>query len=408
MKTTCDTILLRDIMSLVEVDSVNGDTIGIANAQDCVMQIAERLGLQTKVVANGQVVLCALDFTTKKDFGFVTHIDTVSYDASEWEHNPLGEVDDGWIYGRGVIDDKGATIIAMHAIAKMEAKNILLIIGSSEEGEWTDMRDFLAEKPELPNAMATLDGNGIQCGCRGYADIAISFENPGLKYITTPDGANNTIPAKALAALKNGKTFSETGIAAHSSVPELGDNALIKLVLNNPEFFGSSLFLLMSMCKDPKIGLTWLGLDEGSCMTPTTAEMKKGRVLINLNIRIATSMTELDVNASIDAIRAIFDDADVEVKELTLPSVVPADSKYIEYMLKAYETVLGKRTTPKIALGVGYNAALPNCCIFGPEWDEEHEERPDLCHAADEGRPIEELMAFYDMVIYFIEQLNNK
>lgn len=399
MKSTYDTIL-RNIISLVEINSVNGNSAGIALAQNCVIQIAKNLGLQTKLAAKGKVILCALDFTTKKEFGFVTHIDTVPYDVSEWKHNPLGEISEGWIYGRGVIDDKGPTIIAMHTIAKTKARNILLIIGSSEEGEWTDMQDFLLENPELPEAMSTLDGNGVQYGCRGYADIEISFENPDIKSILTP----NTVPMKAIATTSKGEELSETGIAAHSSVPELGDNALVKLVLNNSKYFKNDLLLLIRMCYNQKNGLEWLGLSEDSCMTPTTAETKNGKIVINLNIRIGSSMTQLDVSNSISIIHKNFNNK--EIKELVLPSSIPADSKYIQYMLESYEKILGKKTIPKIALGVGYNAALPNCCIFGPEWDEEHEERPDLCHAADEGRPIKELMAFYEMLINFIEHLN--
>lgn len=407
MKSTYNAIL-RNIISLVGINSVNGYSAGIELAQNCVVKIAQDLGLQTKLVANGKVVLCAMDFTANKDFGFVTHIDTVPYNASEWKHSPLGELSEGWIYGRGVIDDKGATIIAMHAIARTRAKNILLIIGSSEEGEWTDMRDFLAENPKLPKSMATLDGNGVQHGCRGYADISISFENPSIKFISTPDGSSNTVPSKAIATTIHGKELSAIGVSAHSSVPEFGDNALSKLVLNNSIYFENDLLLLMSICYNPKIGLALLGMSKDSCITPTTAEIENGQIVINLNIRIGSSMTKLDVNSSISTIKKIFKDKEVKVKELILPSSIPADSKYIKYMLESYEKVLGKKTTSKIALGVGYNAALPNCCIFGPEWDEEHEERSDLCHSIDEGRPIKELMMFYEMLVDFIEKLKQQ
>ena len=46
------------------------------------------------------------------------HIDNVDViDADEWTHDPFGgEIDQGRIYGRGVIDDKGPAAAALYAL----------------------------------------------------------------------------------------------------------------------------------------------------------------------------------------------------------------------------------------------------------------------------------------------------
>ncbi len=397
--------MIHDIVLLLSIDSVNGDKGGIKKAQKCVIEIAGRLGLETRIVANGQVVLCAMDFVTPKDFGFVTHIDTVPYNEREWKHNPLGEYVDGRVYGRGVVDDKGATVVAMYAIAEKKARNIMLIVGSSEEGEWTDMEALLASKIELPPAMATLDGDGVQNGCRGYLDLLLSFDNTVLDDIFIPEGANNTVPAKAIAVVGD-KEYVEVGKAAHSSIPEKGENALVKLVLNNPEIFGGSSALtnLMVECRYPKQAPKRLGFKKGTSVTPTNASLKGDKILINLNIRLSTDMTKDDVMLAIRMMVLGFG-CYAEIKEMTLASSVSADSKYIKSMLKAYEEVIGSPTTATIAPGVGYNAALPNCCIFGPRWDVIHDE-PDCCHAANESRTEKDLYRFRKMLGIFIDLMN--
>ncbi len=397
--------MIYDILSLVSIDSVNGDRVGIQKAQKCVIQIAGRLGLETRIVADGQVVLCALDFTTPKGFGFVTHIDTVPYDERKWMYNPLGERVDGRVYGRGVVDDKGATVVAMYAIAEKKASNIMLIVGSSEEGEWTDMKALLTSKVELPPAMATLDGDGVQNGCRGYLDLLLSFDNTVLDDIFIPEGANNTVPAMAVAMVGE-KEYVEVGKAAHSSTPEKGENALIKLILNNPEIFGggSALTNLMVECKYSEQTPKRLGFKNGTSITPTNVELCGKKIVINLNIRLSPDMTEDDVMSAIRMMMLGFG-CYAEIKELTLASSVPADSKYIYCMLKAYEEVIESPTTATIAPGIGYNAALPNCCIFGPRWDPIHDE-PDCCHAANESRTESDLYRFRKMLGIFIDLMN--
>ena len=70
-------------------------------------------------------------------------------------------------------------------------------------------------------------------------------------------------------------------------------------------------------------------------------------------------------------------------------------------MLEAYEQVMGKSTISTIAMGVGYNAALPNCAIFGPRYSLGDDEE-DTCHSADENRKVEDLFKFLEILEAFI------
>ena len=48
------------------------------------------------------------------------HIDTVPEGTVPWRHGPWsGALEDGWLYGRGSVDMKGAVVAALHALAEV-------------------------------------------------------------------------------------------------------------------------------------------------------------------------------------------------------------------------------------------------------------------------------------------------
>ena len=93
-----------------------------------------------------------------------------------------------------------------------------------------------------------------------------------------------------------------------------------------------------------------------------------------------------------------------EIVDFIRPSSVDKDSPEIKVMQKAYEDVMGKKATVSIARGVGYNAALPNCAIFGPRFEAAHDEE-DTCHQANENRSLDDLFRFYDMLKIFVKEV---
>ncbi len=404
--------IVEDILKLVSIESITGSK-GIKSCQQAVIEIANRLGFVSSMHAKDQVIIIEpINASSPAKLGIVVHLDTVPYDASEWKHNPLGEIDNNRIYGRGVVDDKAAIIIAMYAfyLAKPHF-DWQIIVGSCEEGVWTDMQDYLLEKPSLPEFLVTIDGDGVQNGCRGYLDLELKFKNVHKLSICVPNAANNTVPGIAKAIVGN-KKISVKGKAVHSSVSENGINALTRLCyclgtqVNEPNEFLELMEILNSnynaSCigfKDhpQEIGKQFVGI---TSVCPTNCWTDEDNIFVNLNLRLNPEVDKDEVNAAIKYISQHFA-CETEIVELTLPSYIPADSEQIQKMLFAYEHVLEKPTEPTFAMGVGYNAALPNCAIFGPQFAAEHDEE-DTCHAADENRKIEDLFKFFDMLCSFI------
>jgi acetylornithine deacetylase len=67
------------------------------------------------------------------------HVDVVGPGTAPWRHGPWsGAIEDGWLYGRGAVDMKGAVVAALHALAALrdataEVPTVVLQCVASEE-----------------------------------------------------------------------------------------------------------------------------------------------------------------------------------------------------------------------------------------------------------------------------------
>ena len=115
--------MIKTIIEMVKIDSVEAEAEpdapfgrGVKTALDAALLLADRMGFQTVNVDNymgyasygeegGDGYICA-----------VGHLDVVP-EGEGWTHPPYGgEEENGRIYGRGAIDDKGPLIAAMYAL----------------------------------------------------------------------------------------------------------------------------------------------------------------------------------------------------------------------------------------------------------------------------------------------------
>lgn len=85
-----------------------------------------------------------IDYDTRQSeeyIGIFSHIDVVTVDgADRWIQPPFsGEIQDGRMYGRGTLDNKGPTLAVLYAMKRLKdqgfnpQKGIRLVIGGDEE-----------------------------------------------------------------------------------------------------------------------------------------------------------------------------------------------------------------------------------------------------------------------------------
>jgi acetylornithine deacetylase len=150
--------LAADAAALVQVPSVTGDERGVLER---LAALAEALGLRADLHEHDLRALRAhpghpgeeaprdsLHGLTVSVGGrgagrlaICAHVDVVPEGTVAWRHGPWsGAVEDGWLYGRGTVDMKGAAAAALHALAEVaraggaQAEVVLVAVASEEDG----------------------------------------------------------------------------------------------------------------------------------------------------------------------------------------------------------------------------------------------------------------------------------
>lgn len=136
------------------------------------------------------------------------HMDVVEAKRSDWQRDPFTPViENGYIFGRGSLDDKGDTAIVMATLLKLKRdgwkprRDVILLLTGDEE---TDMKTTAAAAKQLSNAGLVLNADagggligedgkpnvyGIQAGEKTYADFTLTVTDPG-GHSSRPDDTN--------------------------------------------------------------------------------------------------------------------------------------------------------------------------------------------------------------------------
>jgi acetylornithine deacetylase len=151
--------LAADAAALVQVPSVTGDERGVLER---LAALAEALGLRADLHEHDLAALRAHrdhpGEEARRDelwgltvsaggspaagrLAICAHVDVVPEGTVPWRHGPWsGAVEDGWLYGRGSVDMKGAAAAALHALAEVaraggaRAEIVLVAVASEEDG----------------------------------------------------------------------------------------------------------------------------------------------------------------------------------------------------------------------------------------------------------------------------------
>ena len=153
----------------------------------------------------------------KKPLLLLNHIDVVPAEKEQWEVDPFeGIVKDGYIYGRGALDDKSMGIVEMMALLILKREKVPLnrdILFFAANGEETGGRWGVQWAMEnLP----VLWESGVALNEGGY----IILNEDG-----TPDRYEISSGQKVIFQLK----LKATGTSGHASMP-MTDNPNLKLV----------------------------------------------------------------------------------------------------------------------------------------------------------------------------------
>lgn len=231
----------------------------------------------------------------------VAHMDTVDADAAAWSVPPFaGEIRDGYLYGRGAIDDKG--MLAVNLVT------MLVLARQVAAGELTLTRDivFLATPDEETGGACGMQWLVEHAPDTLRAEYAI---NEGGRVRIAPDGSR-TLLLQVAEKSSHLVTISARGVAGHAGVPR-ADNAIVAL--------GRALSAIADFASDPAHGVSPTLIQGG-----VRANVIPAAATATLNVRTRPGES---LDAVVAELRRLIADPAVEVTVTERGETAPASSE---------------------------------------------------------------------------------
>ena len=159
--------LLEDLKALCRIRSVQSEAVpgapygpGPRAAMEAAMKLCEGYGFAVKNYGD-RVMTADLGEASGRTLDILAHLDVVG-EGDGWDTDPYEPVvkDDGYIYGRGVADDKGGAAAALYAMRCVKELGIplragcRLILGTDEESGSTDIEYYYKQEKPAPNTFS--------------------------------------------------------------------------------------------------------------------------------------------------------------------------------------------------------------------------------------------------------------
>ncbi len=424
--------IINTVKDLIRFKSISEDTENegepfgpeCRKALEYILDLGNKLGFRTKNIDG----YCGyIEFGEGEDLvGIIGHLDVVPANKEDgWTSNPFEpEIRDGKIYGRGAIDDKGPIVASLYAMKEVMdnqkiSKRVRLIVGLNEEKNWKCI-NYYKMNEEHPTIGFSPDAD-FPCIYAEKGIITVGIENSfnieGAEILEVSSGNNaiNVVPKIASITLKLNnpedinkyqnttdiyieKINSDTikivakGIASHAAHPEMGENAITKLLLYLGEndyikFLNDEGFFDI---KSPKYLGGFSTSDESGYLTSNIGNLKyeNGKLKLYTNLRVP-------VNTNFDVIKTYLEELKSKCPGLnyTMDNAnsklyISKDSYLVKTLTKIFNEETGLSEEP-IAIGGGtYARAFKNCVSFGMNMPGDK----DMCHQVDEFVDIEKLM----------------
>ena len=380
----------KNIMKLCAIPSVQAPALpGMPFGKDVndallfTLNLASEMGFETINYDGyvGEVIYKGKE--NEQTMGILCHLDVVKAGRLEdWKYPPFEPTEeDGKIYARGTLDDKGPAICVLHMLKElkdegfMPSKTIKLILGCNEESGWGCMKHY-AKVAKMPDFGFSPDGNfPVIYAEKGIYHPQFHFECDSSIEIQGGEMPNMVCDyayAKAPIDLKlaekyglkvNGEKIESFGVSAHGSMPEKGKNAispLLKYLIECGVVDKSVHEKLFDDC----FKLKELNDESGYLtMSPNVISAKNGKLDIIVDFRYPCTLPADFMQNTCDKIAP-----HTLIGNHQLPLYNSKDSFLIKTLLKVYNEETNSNEEPMAIGGGTYARALPIGAAFGPEF----------------------------------------
>ena len=323
------------------------------------------------------------------------HLDVVpSGDEADWRTPPFeASIKDGWIFGRGVQDDKGPSMAALYAVkALLDSgvkfkKRVRFIFGTDEETLWRCMGRYNELEETATLGFAPDSSFPLTYAEKGL--LQVKLHGPGSEQLELEAGAAfNVVPGKAsyqgkllelvVAGLQaaafdyeqNDQQVTVLGLPKHAKDAAEGINAIVRLatVLQPLQAHPALAFIAEAVGEDAT-GCRLFGdiSDEPSGrlsfnIAGLTLNSEKSEIRIDIRIPVLADKVQLVAKLADIAGRY---QLDYEEFDYLAPLYVPKDSELVSTLMAIYQEKTGDTSPAMSSGGATFARTMPNCVAFG-------------------------------------------
>ncbi|MCW5936453.1 MAG: Sapep family Mn(2+)-dependent dipeptidase [Fimbriimonadaceae bacterium] len=425
--------LLQNFRSLLNIPSLKADPepnapYGAANrkALDFMLALANESGMVT-VDMEGHCGWAEFGSGEAQVASF-GHLDVVPV-GDGWAHDPFGAViEDGYVYARGAVDDKGPTIASFYACRAIQAvvgdpgARLRQWFGCDEESGFGCLHHYTKTEAAPTFGVAPDSGWPLYHAEKGIANLHVEVVPPSgeLTLLEVSGGqrgnivmdsctarfrANRKVVGPLLAELwdKNvvfrwegeDLVLKASGKAAHGSTPHLGDNAAARVFRASreiaPPLERYAFEDLLSMIHPGGEGLGITGADaESGALTNNLGVigMNAGKVRMMFNVRYPVTWSAQEVPGRCEAGLKKLQHLEAKLVESSdsRPLYFPLDHPLVATIVDVVEAETGQRKEPGAMGGGTYARAIGNTVSIGTGWAGDG-----AAHETDERLAIESL-----------------
>ena len=390
----------------------------------------------------GHIEWTAPDTPASEYFGIVGHLDVVPAGGG-WDSDPFRmRMEDGFVYGRGVYDDKGPVVACLYAMKALKeegfepAMNIRLVLGCDEEiGEHSathytescghpvkgftpdadfplvngemgilifDLAQKFTSKPAKEDLRLTkLEGGTAPNAVAAYAKAVVSGSKEQYELIADRARLYTEETGYTLKTKRQGSSLviEAFGTAAHGAHPELGLNAVSIMMdfLGRINFASEELNDFIAFYNE-HIGFDIHGermgceLEDGPsgplAFNVGLAVINEDIASVTVNIRYPVSFTDEEVFAGIEQVIGE-SRVGIVTRVIHVPIYMDTDDPMVVDMMAAYREETGDTEAEPIVIGGGtYAKMFNNILAFGAKFPDDE----NTMHQANEKLSIESFM----------------
>lgn len=363
-------------------------------------------------------------------FAILGHLDVVPPgNIEEWKVHPFKpEIIDDILYGRGVLDDKGPTMIILYALKYLKDQNyqpnrrIRLIFGLTEETTWDSIETYM-KKEGTPDFGFTPDGQfPLTYAEKGIIDLDIVGIGDNTIKVNAGDAYNVTcafstienvnLDSFAAIAQKNQYRFEKQnnkiivhGKPAHGSRPNEGINAGLRTLLALKELNVNHPIInfVSDVLKEDTALSKYFGQydDESGSFTINVGivTINENESTLGCNVRFPVHTNKEVILEQLNKLLVPYN-LTIRIQHYDKPLYMPLDSTIVTELMKIYQEVTNDKESKPIAIGGGtYARSMPNCVAFGAIFDEASSTE----HTYNESIKIKEL---WDSMLIYVRAIS--